>query len=187
MCSARPFDQFLTYGQVLKQASDLAARLPKGCKVGICMLNRARFYIADLACVLAECTSVAISLTHHSLDLLKDCDVILDDKSDFATVVAATASQHEEFAEIYTVFFSSGSTGFPKGVKISREAFLKGYNRGKARVFHFQIVLDMAIPSSLSVLVQASYLPSAWGADRLSVYQTFFNGKILCVCVCLVF
>lgn len=120
-----PFEHFTTYGEVFEQASALAARFEKGSKIGIRMMDRFRFYVADLACILSESTSVAISPVHHKLDLLNGCDLILDDLSDFKTVFARHGRENAEQG-IYTVFFSSGSTGFPKGVKISCDAFLKG-------------------------------------------------------------
>jgi long-subunit acyl-CoA synthetase (AMP-forming) len=94
--------------------------LKKGAKIGCCFSNALKFYIVDLACIIAECTSVAISPNHHSVSLLDSCDLILNDQSNLELIsMNSFDSQIEN--DIYTIFFSSGSTGTPKVINLKFE------------------------------------------------------------------
>lgn len=188
----------MTYERVLDSALRLALfmrdhlHVQPGCYVGICLASCPEFYFIDMACLmLRACT---VGLVDASLEAPQQVEVFFtqndelhaNDRKRAKHIVRVGDDQWKhamtgtplqlsdddlkapgnDGGELYTVFFSSGTTGVPKGVCVSREAFRK----------------DITIPFTSRLLVQASYLPPSWGADRLTVYQTLFNGGLIGFC-----
>jgi hypothetical protein len=159
---------FFSYSEVFRKAATIANGLREGMRVGIAV-SGIHFYLADLASLLAGCTSVGICVPFHSEDILANCDVVFRTPFDLSSVSSDDNSFFSKYVSNfnsipYTQFVSSGSSGSPKLIVVSRAAFLA----------------DLSVPSSWRVMITPSHLPSAWGADRLSVYQTLFNGGKTC-------
>ena len=181
----RPCFDGQSYDQVWLRAVRLASFLITQPTKRVGILLRGSFcYIADLACILAHKESLILSVKYHGpmLDeMLTECGLVFINDEDNVSIEAGNkiivrldqwqcfggdenfnfGDNSNDESEIYTIFSTSGSAGAtPKGVCISRKAFLS----------------DFQTPSTPKLLVHASFLEPCWGADRLGVYQTLFNG-----------
>jgi hypothetical protein len=67
----------------------------------------------------------------------------------------------DPMAHLFSLIYTSGSSGVPKGVMINQANWLEDFAHGKN--FDFPLVV-------------MSYLPASWGADRTSVWSVFYNG-----------
>jgi len=65
-----------------------------------------------------------------------------------------------ESVNLFTLMYTSGSSGAPKGVMVSTETFLN----------------DMGEPTSASPLVTVSYIPLSHSSDRVKVWEFLGNG-----------
>lgn len=191
----------LSYAQVYSEAMRIGSFIRQTTseslspRVGI-LLSGVEYHLVDLACIFAGRTSVALSPQYHAdsiptilsekcglafcyakdLHLLPKGEKIgkvVVFEENFNTISGTVALDEADDGTLErdhvapcTIFYSSGSSGSPKGVLVSRHSFL----------------LDLQVPTTPSLLVHASFLPVCWGASRLGVYQTCFNGGQVVFC-----
>jgi acyl-CoA synthetase (AMP-forming)/AMP-acid ligase II len=67
----------------------------------------------------------------------------------------------DPLVHLFSLIYTSGSSGVPKGVMINQANWLEDFAYSKN--FDFPLVV-------------LSYLPASWGADRTTVWGLFYNG-----------
>lgn len=174
---------WLTYQQVYDKVARIAALFGRtgASEILLCFpAGSIDFYFADLACALAGITSVGCPVSpppevlpeiefvvcdeglrtklnlsgrtaHHFLNL-EDADCLEPHK--------VILSSQDPLDAVYTTYYTSGSTGVPKRVPVTRQVFVSEISASEA-----------CIPGCC-----LSFLPPYWATDRMCVYSNLYIG-----------
>ena len=146
ICDARSF----SYGELHAQAAGVAAWLTaRGCRAGdgvaLRLANGWPFAVAYLACLLGQLRIIPVNPEHHPEDqayiLERTQPRVLLEDADFLAGLPAQPSTRPAFdyprGAVATVFFTSGTTGRPKGVCHTLDALV-----GNVAAFNASLGLD---------------------------------------------
>lgn len=176
------YGNWLTYEQVLHRIRKIATLLKESgaTQIVLCFpAGSADFYLADLACALVGVTSIGLPVPPPQS--FPPCDVVICEKQlrseiDFPEMTRfinidddecskddgfqVPTNQRDSSDSLYTIFFTSGSTGMPKAIPVTRHAWMRDF-----------MVSEDCMPGCWF-----SFLPPCWATDRLIVYQSLYNG-----------
>jgi hypothetical protein len=138
------------------------------------------YYLVDLACALAGITTIGcpVSPPPQTVPSVPFCicetqllsEIHFPDSTTFLDIAGEGFSMCEPYEvpldqrdpvdSLYTIYYTSGSTGAPKEIPITRRDYLQ----------------DIMISTECIPGCYLSYLPPCWATDRTTVYLCLYNG-----------